>query len=288
MVIIYNSLYRMLKDGSLQVMPAPVDKDTPKVLWEAARARNMAPTLARYGCGAWLWPPLTMSQSGSTFNADGYGKQYDLNVGQWPNRPIRWGTAQDIQHANTVLHEQAMMVLEDVVIHQYDGGYPSQTYTEIGENGKPDSTLFQKNPGCFVPKASADPVFDPQGNYSFGDLVSYLNSKPKGYMLDGVIRAINGDGNVSAWTECAWMIRREKTSRLRGVSRTPLVAGTLASVSVAIPVNSKAGSTNLAENEPWTSRSIGHCKQSATAAQICAHWREQVSVAGIRNTQCSL
>jgi alpha-amylase len=131
-----------------------------------------------------------MSQSGATFNADGYGKQYDLNVGQWPNRPIRCGTAQDIQHANTVLHEQGMMVLEDAVIHQYDGGYPSQTYTEIGQNGKPDPALFQKNPGCFVPKASADPVFDPQGNYSFGDLVSYLNSKPKEYMLDGVIRAI--------------------------------------------------------------------------------------------------
>lgn len=189
-MIIYNALYRTMRNGQLVVMPAPVDKETPGAEWEAERCRQMAPTLARYGCGAWLWPPITMSQGGAAENADGYGKQYDVNVGQWPSRPTRWGTAADVQDACRVLHENGMLVLEDAVIHQYDGGNPAQTYYELGAGGKVDKTLFPKTPGCFVPTAKADPVFDLEGNYSFGDMVSYVNSLPHGYMADGVIRAM--------------------------------------------------------------------------------------------------
>ncbi len=189
MLIIYNALYRKLVNGVLRVMDAPVDLETPNATWQAQRAVAMAQTLASSGCGAYLWPPLTMSQSGTAYNADGYGKQYDLNIGQWPGRPLRWGTAQQIQIANSLFHQRGMLVLEDAVIHQYDGGN-RQVYTELGAGGKPDPTLFQKTPACFVPKAAVDDVFDSEGNYSFGDMVSYQNSVPKGYMLNGVIRAM--------------------------------------------------------------------------------------------------
>ena len=188
-MIIYNSLYRTTSNGALVVMPAPVDKSTPQAQWEAARCRDMAPSLANYGCGAWLWPPLTMAQGGSADNADGYGKQYDLNVGQWPNRPIRWGSAPDILAANDVLHQHGMLVLEDAVVHQYDGG-DNQNYVEIGPTGKADPTLFPKYPACFVPKVAVDDVFDADGNSAFGDMVSYQHSTPPGYMLNGVIRAL--------------------------------------------------------------------------------------------------
>lgn len=188
-MIIYNSLYRTMKNGALVVMPAPVDKDTPDALWEAERAALKAPHLARYGCGAWLWPPLTMAQGRTANNADGYGKQFDLNFGQWPNQPTRWGTAAKVLEANEVFHAHGMLALEDNVVHQYDGGNRG-FYCEIGSTGHIDQNLFPKTPLCFAPRVQADDVFDPEGNYSFGDLVSYLHCVPAGYMLKNIIRAI--------------------------------------------------------------------------------------------------
>lgn len=245
-MIIYSALYRWVKNGSLQVMPAPVDKDTPNALWEAARARKMAPVLARYGCDAWLWPPLTMSQGGTASNADGYGRQYDLNVGQFQSRPTRWGTAEDVLSANEVLHANGMLVLEDAVIHQYDGGN-RQYYVELGSNGKPDLTLFPKYPDCFVPNVKVDKVFDPEGNMSFGDMVSYQNSTPPGYMLNGVVRS---------------MVWRKKRFALDG-GRLDDTKGTAASVSQRI-IERVGGwwfgecfTGNPAELESWVQQSGG-------------------------------
>jgi alpha-amylase len=34
-----------------------------------------------------------------------------------------------------------------------------------------------------------DPVANPEGNFAFGDMVAYVNSTPKGYMLEGAIDA---------------------------------------------------------------------------------------------------
>jgi hypothetical protein len=194
-LIIYNSLYRKIKNGQLVVMDAPVDIDTPDVLWETQRAKAMAASLASFGFNAWLWPPVTMSQGGSANNADGYGKQYDLNIGQWAGHSTRWGTAFMMLAANAEFHKNGMMVLSDTVIHQYDGGN-SQHYIEIGSNGKNDPTLFPKFPLCFVPNVNVDNVFDSEGNYSFGDMVSYQNSVPSGYMETNVIEA------------CKWRKRR--------------------------------------------------------------------------------
>ena len=191
MDVIFSALYRMVKDDALQVMPAPCDRDTPHALWEAERVVEWAPHLGRAGFTHFLWPPLTMSQGGSAANADGYGKQYDLNVGQW--RPTRWGTAEQVLAANQALHKAGLKVLEDAVIHQYAGSAP---FFELGSDGRVDKTLFPKLAGCFVPNVPADDVFDAEGNQAFGLMVSYQNSTPPGYMLHGVTEA------------CAW--RRDR------------------------------------------------------------------------------
>lgn len=175
-MIIYSALYRSVENGRSTVNP----------LGLAKRAIAMAPALAGYGCNAWLWPPLTMSQGGTADNADGYGKARDLDVGQF-GQPTRWGSAQEVQLANRAIHKSGMMVLEDAVVHQYAGDLPIY---ERGHDGKTDKKLFPKMPSCFVPQVAVDDVFNPEGNQAFGQMVSFQHSKPPGYMLQGTIQAM--------------------------------------------------------------------------------------------------
>ena len=176
-MIVYSALYRSIDaDGRPVVNP----------LGMAKRLAVMAPTLARYGCNAVLWPPLTMSQGGAADNADGYGKARDLDVGQF-HQPTRWGFAADVLVANTVFHRHGMMALEDAVVHQYEGALPIY---ELGAEGTVDTTLFPKPASSFVPQAKVDSVFDPDGNAAFGQEVSYENGTPAGYMLHGTIQAM--------------------------------------------------------------------------------------------------
>lgn len=186
-MIMFASLYRDVKDGNLVVNPAPVDSDTPKALWLANWISNEASTLAEYGYGSVLWPPLTMSQGRTANNADGYGCQFHLNVGQFPGQPTRWGSALIVQMANIRLHSLGIRIAEDTVTHQMDGGYP---YYELGSNGKQDKTLFPKDANCFCPPSKQDVPFSSDGNQAFGDRTGFSYTTPKGYMLLGMCQAI--------------------------------------------------------------------------------------------------
>lgn len=190
MEIIYSSLYRTNNAaGDVVVMS----------LGQYNRMAKIMPEFADYGGTGLLHPPITMSSAGAADDADGYGKQFDLNVGQWPGRPTRWGTAQELLDCNAACHRSGLWVLEDLVTHQYDGSQKDGTYPEIGSDGKLGSGPFLKTPGMLVRfdaegnwvlgYAHPDPVFDAQGNYAFGDMCAYVNGNPKGYLLNGVIRA---------------------------------------------------------------------------------------------------
>ena len=182
MAVIFNSFYRMVKKGNLQAMPAPCDPETPDVPWHVDKVREMASGLARIGFTDVLYPVLTMAQGGSSPNADGYGKQFDYDFGD--ARPTRWGYRKDTMRSVASCRVAGLRVLSDMVIHQYDGG----------DNGVYSEPMFPKHPACFVgppPRVPADPVFDAEGNAAFGDMVAYVNGRPKGYMLDGIIAAIN-------------------------------------------------------------------------------------------------
>ena len=195
MACIYNSFYRMVKDGTLQVMPAPVDKGTPDAAWHAERMAAVSWELARVGFTHRLWPVLTKSQGGSANNADGYGHLDDYDLGSKDQSfgvPTRWGTREAVQRAIAVGHAAGLMELADMVIHQYDGGN-NRTYEYPGADGRTKNGRFPKHASCFVgppPCVPIDPVFDSEGNVAFGDLVSYVNSTPKNYMRDGMIEAI--------------------------------------------------------------------------------------------------
>ncbi len=195
MAVIYNSFYRMMKNGTLQVMPAPVDKDTPDAPWHAVKMSQMAEELALAGFTHILWPPLCKAQGGSANNADGYGKLDDYDVGtkdQAYSIPTRWGTAEQVRQAVAIGRSYGLAHLSDMVIHQYDGGNNGM-YTYPGADGKTMNGRFPKHPSCFVgapPRVAVDPVFDANGNYAFGDMVSYVHSTPANYMRDGMIAGI--------------------------------------------------------------------------------------------------
>ena len=195
MAILYNSFYRMMKNGTLQVMPAPVDADTPDAPWYAVKLAQMAKGLAQAGFSHILWPPLCKAQGGSANNADGYGKLDDYDIGskdQAYSIPTRWGTAEQVRQAVAIGRSFGLGHLSDMVIHQYDGGN-NGTYTYAGADGRTMNGRFPKHPSCFVgapPRVQVDPVFDSNGNYAFGDMVSYVYSTPQNYMRDGMIAAI--------------------------------------------------------------------------------------------------
>jgi len=90
-----------------------------------------------------------------------------------------------------IMHACGLDVYADVVMHQYDGGN-NGTYRYVGADGKTLNGRFSKHPSCFVgapPRVAVDPVADPQGNFGFGDMASYMNSTPQNYMLNGAIDA---------------------------------------------------------------------------------------------------
>lgn len=177
MGIILNLAYRLVDRHGNRTVPAN--------LYNVAA--QMAPALKRVGFDGVQFFPFTVSQSGTADNADGYGKRFDYRLS-----PTRFGTIDELMRAVACLNAAGMDAGSDEVIHQYDGG-ENGTYLEIGADGKLGSGRFPKYPWCFVgapPRSPVDPVFDSQGNFAFGDMVSYIHSGHDGYMLKGMTAAV--------------------------------------------------------------------------------------------------
>jgi alpha-amylase len=192
--VIFNANYRFIKNGQRQVMPAPVDHDTPNAPWWWNKVASMAPEIKRCGFSAVQLPPFCKTQSGAASDADGYGKFDDYDIGtknQFYSTPTRFGTAEQLRRCIAVLNACGLGIYADLVIHQYDGG-TNGTYTYLGADGRTRNGRFPKHPSCFVgapPRVPVDPVFDSNGNFGFGDMVSFANSLPRGYMAQGTIDA---------------------------------------------------------------------------------------------------
>jgi alpha-amylase len=193
--VLLHANYRLLSASDQKiVMPAPVDKDTPHAPWWWDHLAQQAADFRRSGFSAVLLPPVCKSQSGSAPDADGYGLYDNYDIGsknQVFNIPTRYGDHERLRRMIGIMHACGLDVYADVVMHQYDGGN-NGTYRYLGADGKTLNGRFPKHPSCFVgapPRVTVDPVADPQGNFGFGDMVSYLNSTPQHYMLNGAIDA---------------------------------------------------------------------------------------------------
>lgn len=192
--VILNANYRFIKNGQRQVMPAPVDKDTPDAPWWWDKVASLAPEIKRCGFSVVQLPPFCKTQSGAAPDADGYGKFDDYDIGsknQFYSTPTRFGTAEQLRRCIAVLNACGVGAYADLVVHQYDGG-SNGSYTYLGANGATKNGRFAKHPSCFVgapPRVSVDAVFDSNGNFGFGDMVSYTNSIPRNYMANSAVDA---------------------------------------------------------------------------------------------------
>jgi len=195
MGVLLHAHYRLMGPGGQKVvMPAPVDKDTPNAPWWWDHLANQAADFRRAGFTAVLLPPVSKTASEAAPDADGYGLFDNYDIGsknQFFSIPTRFGDHERLRRMIAVMHACGMQVYGDVVLHQYYGG-GNATYTYLGADGKTRNGRFPKHPSCFVgapPRVPVDPVANPEGNFAFGDMASYINSTPKGYMLSGAIDA---------------------------------------------------------------------------------------------------
>ncbi len=143
------------------------------------------------GFTAILLPPFTKGASG------GYSDGYDLfdpyDIGsknQCGTIPTAFGSAEALRQCIAVIHAFEMQAYGDLVLHQYDGGSAQGVYAYVNYAGTPDTGRWPKTPSCFVgspPMVMEDAVPDNTGNFAFGLMPSYTNSKPDGYMWNGAI-----------------------------------------------------------------------------------------------------
>ena len=195
MGVLLHAHYRLMgPNGQKIVMPAPIDKETPQAPWWWDHLASQAADFRRSGFTAVLLPPVCKTASGAAPDADGYGLYDNYDIGsknQFFNIPTRFGDHERLRRAIGIMHACGLDVYADLVMHQYYGGN-NGTYKYLGADGKTLDGRFPKHPSCFVgapPRVPVDPVANPQGNFAFGDMVSYINSTPKGYMLNGATDA---------------------------------------------------------------------------------------------------
>jgi alpha-amylase len=195
MGVLLHAHYRLVgQNGQKIVMPAPVDSGTPHAPWWWDHLASQAAELRGCGFSAVLLPPVCKTASGAASDADGYGLYDNYDIGsknQVFNIPTRFGDDERLRRMIAIMHACGLDVYGDVVMHQYDGGNDS-TYKYLGADGKTLNGRFPKHPSCFVgapPRVPVDPVANPQGNFGFGDMASYINATPHGYMLEGAIGA---------------------------------------------------------------------------------------------------
>jgi alpha-amylase len=193
--VLLHAIYRRRgANGQKLAVPAPIDEDTPHVPWWWDHLAAQAADFRRCGFSAVLLPPVCKSASGAAPDADGYGlfDNYDIGSKNQVNaRPTRYGDDASLRRLIGVMHACGLDVYVDLVMHQYDGG-DNGTYRYLGADGETFNGRFPKHPSCFVgapPMVEVDPVADSEGNFAFGDMVSYIHSTPTNYMLDGAVDA---------------------------------------------------------------------------------------------------
>lgn len=191
-MIVFNANYKFY-DGTLQTVPAPCDAATPNVDWWYDKLSKNASNYKRIGYRVVALPPPTKAQGGQANNADGYGltDPFDLgNKNQCFSVNTRFGTLEQLRRLVAINNANGLETYIDYVFHQRDGG-KNEVYQFPSATGKTNGR-WPLTPDSFKP---ADPVFNTEGNFAFGDMCAYVNSLPMGYMADNAV------GNLD------WMVR---------------------------------------------------------------------------------
>jgi alpha-amylase len=184
--------------GGRVSVPAPVDPETPTAPWWYDRIARQCKSLADTGFTAVLLPPAPKTQSGNKPTGSGYGLLDHFDLGskfQAGSLETRFGSKERLQRCIATARGNGMPAYGNLAIHQMAGGkagvYQYPNWAGINETGR-----FPKQPGCFrsggpdqpvPPWRPQDPVPAPGDDFNFGDEVSYVNSLPPRYMIEGTL-----------------------------------------------------------------------------------------------------
>ena len=178
-------------------LSTPGDTNTDTVGWLAAPDSNASPYqrmsamlagLRQVGFSAFLLPPSTKGAAGSFSGGYDLFDPYDIgSKNQCGAIPTAFGTAEELRQLVGIAHRYECQVYIDLVLHQYDGGTADGVYTYPGST---EPGRWPKHTTCFtgIPGGvAADDVPNEEGNFGFGQMPSYQNAAPPGYMWDGAI-----------------------------------------------------------------------------------------------------
>lgn len=179
--------------GPSLAVPAPFDDESSPVWWYD-RIAEMAHSLAGNGVKDVLFPNPIKGESGAYRTGDGYNPVDDYDAGgknQQGRRPTRFGDIDQLRRAIAICRANGISVHIDHVMHQRMGR-ANGVYRYVGADGKTLNGRFPKDPGCFrgaPPRVPQDPVPSPKDDFSFGDELCPVNSIPKGYVWNELIKA---------------------------------------------------------------------------------------------------
>jgi len=190
MGVILQSTFKFQNGHSV---PSPYDGNR-RIPWWWDHLASQGAAIRRAGYTAVLLPPALKTNAGAFPGADGYGvfDDYDLgNKNQFFSVPTRFGNRERLQRCAAIMRANGLDVYLDIVSHQRDGGN-NFNYRYPGADGKVGVGRFPKHRTCFVPNVPRDPIAGPvSDDFAFGDELAPINARPKGYVMNGLIDAID-------------------------------------------------------------------------------------------------
>jgi alpha-amylase len=186
-------LQAVFKQPNGHTVPSPYDGNR-RVPWWWDHLASQANALRQAGFTAVWLPPAVKTNAGAFPGADGYGPFDDYDLGskdQYFSTPTRYGSREQLQRCAAIMRANGLDIYLDVVTHHRNGGN-NFVYRYPGAGGTPRSGRFPKDPLCFFPNVPRDPIAGPVGDdFGFGDELAPLNARPKNYVRDGLIDALD-------------------------------------------------------------------------------------------------
>jgi alpha-amylase len=174
-------------------VPSPFDGNR-RTPWWWDHLASQANAFRQAGFTAIWLPPALKTNAGAFPGADGYGPfdDYDLgNKNQYFSIPTRFGARERLQRCTAIMCANGIDVYLDTVLHHRNGGN-GFVYRYRGADGTAGIGRFPKDPKCFFPNVPRDPIAGPiEDDFGFGDEFAPLNAKPKDYVRDGLIDAVD-------------------------------------------------------------------------------------------------
>jgi alpha-amylase len=190
MGVILQAIFKFPNGHSV---PSPFDGNR-RVPWWWDHLASQANSFRQAGFTAVLLPPALKTNAGAFPVADGYGPfdDYDLgNKNQFFSTATRFGNRRQLQRCVAMMRANGLDIYLDAVPHHRDGG-TNFSYTYLGADGVSKVGRFPKHPKCFFPNVPRDPIAGPVADdFGFGDELAPINAQPKGYVMDGLIDALD-------------------------------------------------------------------------------------------------